>query len=209
MARLWICLAETTAGRISRMPRFGPRSERFYDGIAYLEWQPRKKRSKPVSVPRGEMLEAELQNHDLTGRGTCLVTEYGNPFASSGSLDNRIRKWLAEAGLTDETGKVTRSQPGIRKGVAEILAESGASVYEIMSVLGHSEPKTTARYTEKADRRRLATAAYRKRNDPSTGQGGPRSRERGPHSDHEANKSGYYSGKWQPVGVSPKRSKFQ
>jgi hypothetical protein len=43
------------------------------------------------------MLAAELELHEA--RDTYLVTEHGRPFASSGSLDNRVRKWIIAAGL--------------------------------------------------------------------------------------------------------------
>jgi site-specific recombinase XerD len=54
--------------------------------------------------------------------------------------------------VLDENGavqkKANRSQHGIRKGVAQLLAEGGASKYEITAALAHSEAKTTERYTE-------------------------------------------------------------
>ncbi len=169
VARLWFCLAYATAGRIGDAPFLGPSNEAFHDGVRHIDWQPRKKGSKFVSIPMDPMLEAELQYHGA--RQTYLVTAYVKPFASSGSLDNRVRKWIIQSGLCEEvidgegrkSKKATRSQHGIRKGVAQLLAEGGASTYEIMAVLSHSEPKTTALYTEKVDRRKLAQQAIKKR----------------------------------------------
>ena len=205
MARLWFCLAYATAGRIGDAPYLGPKNEVFHDNVRHIDWQPRKKGSKFVSVPMDPMLDNELQLHE-PGE-TYLVTEYGRAFASSGSLDNRVRKWIIEAGLfveiTDEKGKTrkkaTRSQHGIRKGVAELLAEGGASTYEIMSVLSHSEPKTTAKYTENVDRRRLAQQAIEK---CKKHESVPPPDKRGTPQVISLRKAKRLGSKWQPVGES-------
>jgi len=63
-----------------------------------------------------------------------------------------VRKWIIAAGLAepvldakgkpvlDDAGKpklrVTRSQHGIRKGVAELMTELGATEYELMAAFG-------------------------------------------------------------------------
>ena len=100
-----------------------------------------------------------------------LLTEWGTRFASSGGLDNRVRKWIIEAGLftkekTAEGGEVkkaTRSQHGIRKARAEEIAEQGGSVYEVMALLSHSDPKTAAVYTKKFERAGLSKRAAERR----------------------------------------------
>jgi hypothetical protein len=56
----------------------------------------------------------------------------------------------------------TRSQHGVRKGVAILMAQAGATVYEIGAILAHAETKTTGKYAEKVDRRKLAVEAARK-----------------------------------------------
>ena len=101
------------------------------------------------------------------GASAFLLTDHGRPFASSGSLDNRVRKWVIQAGLfetvTDEKGyqnkEATRSQHGIRKARAEEIAEQGGSVYEVMAYLSHNDPKTAAIYTKRVDRSKLAKQA--------------------------------------------------
>ena len=157
MARLWFCLAYSTHSRISDAPTMGPANERKHEGVLHIEWQPQKKGSAFVSLPMDEILKNELRNHDA--RDTYLATEHGRPFKSSGSLDNRVRKWVVEAGLVGEGGKANRSQHGIRKGVAELMAERGATEYEIMSAFGWTEPKTASVYTKKFKRREAASAA--------------------------------------------------
>jgi len=104
-----------------------------------------------VSIPLDEILEEELENHEP--RDTYLVTEYGQPFASSGSLDNRVRKWIVAHGLVGEDGKANHSQHGVRKGVAELMAAHGATEYALMSAFGWTEARTAGVYTRKFQRR--------------------------------------------------------
>lgn len=156
-ARLWFCVAYSTHSRISDAPTLGPANERFHAGVRHIEWQPQKKGSAFVSLPMDEMLELELQHHDVGE--TYITTEHGRAFKSSGSLDNKVRKWIVQAGLVGEDGKANRSQHGIRKGVAELMAQRGATEYEIMSAFGWTEPKTASVYTKKFKRREAANAA--------------------------------------------------
>jgi len=137
--------------------------------------------------------------HPDRGRGAGCAPPEGpaaRPFASSGSLDHRVRKWIIAAGLCvdakDEqgnpiylgTGKrkvpkktATRSQHGIRKGVAELMAERGATEYELMAAFGWTEARTASVYTKKFQRREAASVGSRRLAPP---QGGPRSVKRGP-----------------------------
>lgn len=100
-------------------------------------------------------------------------------FASSGSLDNRVRKWIVEAGLVGADGKANRSQHGIRKRRAEEIAEPGGTVYEVMAHLSHSDPKTSAIYTKRVERARLAEQAVRRMEQSSKTEVVPRRRNRG------------------------------
>ena len=179
IAKLWFCLAYATHSRIGDAPTMGPGNEADHDGVRFIEWQPSKMGSAFVSIPIEDILAEELKNHEA--RNTCLATEYGRPFASSDSLDNRVRKWIIAAGLCvdakDDAGKpiyegngarkivkkkATRSQHGIRKGVAELMAESGASEFEIMSQFGWIKAKTAAIYTKKFQRRGSAASASKR-----------------------------------------------
>lgn len=166
MARRWFFLARDTAGRIGDMHVLGPANERRVDGTLYIAWQPKKRGSQPVRVPVSDELKAELSLMQEDSQ-TYLVTERGYPFSSSGALDNRVRKWIIDAGLcepvVDRNGrtvlKATRSQHGLRKARAVEIAEQGGSVYEVMSYLSHSDPKTSAIYTKQVERERLAEQA--------------------------------------------------
>lgn len=88
MARLWFCLAHDSHTRIGDMCRLGPGDIIDHGGDPYLEFQPSKRGAAFISIPLGAMLAAELEHHPE--RQTFLITERGRPFASSGSLDNRI-----------------------------------------------------------------------------------------------------------------------
>jgi hypothetical protein len=116
MARLWFCLAHATGNRIGDARIIGPNNVKMIDGVRLIEWQPQKRNSKFVSVPMHQMLAAELELHDLTGRETYLVTDYGRPFASTKSLGNRVAKWCIEAGLceprVDAAGQLVRDKTG-------------------------------------------------------------------------------------------------
>ncbi|MBE1297149.1 MAG: site-specific integrase [Rhodobacteraceae bacterium] len=132
MARRWFLLANDTAGRIGDTHLLGPRNEVFRGDGQIISWQPGKKGSQPVEVPMSGQLMLELAGLPADA-SAYLLTEQGKPFASPGSLGNRVRKWIVEAGLctieTDASGKTvkkaTRSQHGIRKARAEEIAEQG------------------------------------------------------------------------------------
>ena len=96
--------------------------------------------------------------------------QHGKHFASSGSLDNKIRDWVIQAGFYriestpqgKEKKKATRFQHGLRKAKAMEIAEQGGSVYEVMAYLSHSDPKTSSINTKRVERARLdEQAAYR------------------------------------------------
>ena len=147
-----------------------------------------------------------------------LLTNKGTPFASSGSLDNAVRKWIIAAGLSepvldedgnqvlDEDGKpklrATRSQHGIRKRRAEQIAEASGSVYEVMAHLSHSDPKTAAIYTKRVDRARLAERAALRAEAAAEARSVPRPENRGTLDDVTSSKIKENKEKWQPVGES-------
>lgn len=75
------------------------------------------------------------------------------PFASGDSMSAMFIRWCKDEGL----GHL--SAHGMRKEVAELLAENGCSQYEIMAILGHSEAKTSEVYTRRVERWKLALGA--------------------------------------------------
>lgn len=130
-----------------------------------------------------------------------LLTEHGKPFASPKALGNKIRDWVAQAGLVDAEKKATRSQHGIRKRGAEEIAEATGSVFAVMAILSHSDIKTAQVYVDKVERARLAEKAAQEvaaaRNRISV----PRDTIRGTQSAKTAEKTYISKDEWQPVGI--------
>ena len=86
-----------------------------------------------------------------------MQTEAGNPFASPETLRNKIQDWTEQAGLPKH-----RTQHGVRKGAAQLLAAAGATQYEIMCLMAHTEAKTSEIYTKDLERAGLAKVAIEK-----------------------------------------------
>lgn len=203
MARRWFLLAEATAGRIGDMHILGPRHEMTRKERLYIRFQPSKRGSSEVQLPLpwDFMLEAAKLPAEAAA---YLLTKKGTPFASSGSLDNAVRKWIIAAGLCEpvindeakpvleKNGKpkmrATRSQHGIRKRRAEQIAEASGSVYEVMAHLSHSDPKTAAIYTKRVDRARLAERAALRAEAAAEARSVPRPENRGTLGDAKPSK---------------------
>lgn len=146
---LWLTLHAFTACRIGDAVWLGREQEVSRGGQISLEWQPRKKGSAFVSIPLLPPLYAATRAVKVVGP-TYLMTEKGQPYASMEALRRMVQLWCAQAGLAD------RSSHGIRKAVAEMMAEAGASQHQIMAVMAHTHAKTSEIYTKGAARRILA-----------------------------------------------------
>jgi len=215
MARRWFFLAKNTAGRIGDTHLFGPANIVVEGGKAFLAWQPRKKGSKFVKVPLLPELAEELDLGSASEQA-FLTTSHGQPFASSGSLDNRIRDWVIEAGLCatvevkdpktkkkSKVTKATRSQHGIRKMVALEIAHSGGSVFEVMAHLSHSDTKSAAPYTldfERAELNKISAARVATAKEQAKVV--PRPENRGTLNDASHRNITTKPENWQPVGES-------
>lgn len=156
-ARLWFWLAVNTMARIGDAYRLGPAHIHTFDEARFIGWQPEKKGSAHVTVPILPQLEEELERHDFGE--TFIQTKTGRPFRSSEALRNRIKKWTAAAGLEK------RTQHGVRKAAAKLIAEAGGSQYELMSAMAHLEAATSEVYTRDTNRRLLAAEAIAKLRD--------------------------------------------
>jgi integrase len=81
---------------------------------------------------------------------TFLVTDPDKPYSEAG-FGNWFRdQFRRPAGC---------SAHGRRKAAARRLAEAGATAQEISAIAGHASLREVARYTEAADRRKLAASA--------------------------------------------------
>lgn len=148
-AHLWLTIQAFTACRIGDVIRLGRKHEVARGAQLWLEWQPSKKGSAAMSLPMLPPLLAATRAVPVIG-STYLLTHHGKPFASPEALRNRIRDWCRQAGITG------LSSHGIRKAVAALLAESGASQHQIMALLAHTQAKTSEVYTKGAARRLMA-----------------------------------------------------
>jgi integrase len=153
-ARRWLLLALFTGARIGDTYQHGRKDEVTRDGEIWLEWQPKKKGSAFVSIPLAPQLLEELRAPKVEGRA-YLLSEHGRPYRTPESLRRMIQAWTKSAGLQN------RSQHGVRKAMGDLLAERGCSQHQIMAVMAHTKPTTSAVYTKNADRRRMAAQAIR------------------------------------------------
>lgn len=112
-----------------------------------------------VDIPVHQDLQTSLDTVP-SGQLTFLVTEQGLPFTAAG-FGNWFRDRVAEAGLRDGLGKgeMGLSAHGLRKLILTRLAEAGCSAHQIIAISGHKSISEVMRYTQAADRKRLAAAA--------------------------------------------------
>lgn len=148
-ANLWLTLQAFTACRIGDAIWLGREQEVMRGGITWLDWQPRKKGSAFVSIPMLPPLHKATRESKVVG-AAYLLSDKGKPFSSSEALRVRVQRWCEAAGLPG------RSSHGIRKAVAEMMAEAGCTQHQIMAVMAHTQAKTSEIYTKGAERRILA-----------------------------------------------------
>ncbi|MEH7827623.1 tyrosine-type recombinase/integrase [Gemmobacter denitrificans] len=148
-AHLWLTLQAFTACRIGDALWLGRDQEVTRNGQVWLDWQPSKKGSAFVSIPMLPPLYEATRNVTVVGQ-TYLLSEKGKPFTSVEALRVRVQRWCEAAGLPG------RSSHGIRKAMAETMAEAGCSQHQIMAVMAHTQAKTSEVYTKGANRRDMA-----------------------------------------------------
>jgi site-specific recombinase XerD len=90
---------------------------------------------------------------------TYIVTAYGKPRSKYG-LGNDFAKWATEAGLPARCRLHGLKKSGMRR-----LAEDGNTTHELMAISGHKTLSEVQRYTEDADRKRLADQGMAKKRD--------------------------------------------
>lgn len=146
-ARLAIELILFTGLRRSDVWKIGPQHIR--NDVIELKAE---KNEAPLFIPLHPILKASLQKVE-TGHLAYLVTPvHGRPFKSKESFGNWFGKMCAQADVQSRAH-------GIRKTVAQQLAEAGGSNAELKALFGWSSDAMAALYTRNADKRRLAEAA--------------------------------------------------
>ncbi len=153
-AHLWLTLQAFTACRIGDAVWLGRDQEVTYNGDVWLEWQPSKKGSAPVSLPMLPPLYEATRHSKIVGPA-YILSERGKPFKTMEALRTRVQRWCKEAGIPG------MSSHGVRKAMGEILAEAGCSQHQIMSVMAHTQAKTSEIYTKGVERRILAGDAMK------------------------------------------------
>jgi integrase/recombinase XerD len=88
---------------------------------------------------------------------TYITTAQGKPRSKYG-LGNDFAKWATEAGLPARC-----RLHGLKKGGMRRFAEDGATTHELMALSGHRTLSEVQRYTDDADRERLADQAMAKK----------------------------------------------
>lgn len=148
--RLAMELALETTLRRADVTLIGPQHER--DGKFDL----RHTKNRPEAlVPITAELRAAIDA--CPARHLTFLHTRRGASRSAKALGGDFRQWCDAAGLPKRC-----SIHGLRKGGARRLAEAGATAREIMSVTGHKTLSEVQRYTEAADRARLAEAAMEK-----------------------------------------------
>jgi integrase len=144
-----------TGCRIEDLTILGRGYECLIEGVEALRWTPLKKGSSEVAIPLLPPLKEATRAPKVLG-ATYVLGRGGKPFASGDSMSAMFKRWCKDAGLPK------LSAHGVRKGLAELLAELGCTQYEIMAILGHSEAKTSEVYTRRVERWKLAAGAMNK-----------------------------------------------
>jgi integrase len=146
-ARLAIELLLFTGLRRSDVWKLGP--QHIKNNVIELKAE---KNDAPLFIPLHPILKASLDQVQ-TGHLAYLVTPiHGRPFKSKESFGNWFGKMCAMAGVNSRAH-------GIRKTVAQRLAESGGSNAELKALFGWSSDAMAALYTRNADKRKLAETA--------------------------------------------------
>lgn len=149
-ARLAIELLMFTGLRRSDVYRIGP--QHVKDDIIEIR---ATKNNEQLFIALHPILKTTLSNV-RSGHLAYLVTPVrGKPFKTAAAFGN----WFG--GVCREAGVSGRAH-GIRKSLAQKLAESGGSNAELKALFGWSSDAMVALYTKGADRRKMAAAASEK-----------------------------------------------
>lgn len=157
-ARLALSLLLYTGQRRSDVIRMGPQHVRD-SMIEVVQQKTGTRLSIPVHPALAEAIAAHGKNHLA-----FLVTERGEPFASSTAFYNWFTWAAQQAGIAKGL-----SPHGLRKAAARRLAEADCTPHQIMSITGHRSLAEVERYTREVKQKRLAKGAILRLGKPSDG----------------------------------------
>jgi integrase len=149
--RLVMEFALETTSRRGEVVRLGPQHVR--NGRIRIE---RTHGSDDVDIPMSPELQVVCEAMPK-GHLTYIVTAQGKPRSKYG-LGNDFAKWATEAGLP-----ACCRLHGLKKSGMRRLAEAGGTAHELMAISGHKTLTEVQRYTDAADKKRLADSAMAKR----------------------------------------------
>jgi site-specific recombinase XerD len=112
----------------------------------------RQKSGVPFDIPILPSLRQELDLQSHARHLTFLVTEQGKPFTAAG-----FGNWFRDR--CDEAGLPNCAAHGLRSAAATRLAEYGATAHQLMAWFGWRTLSEAERYTQEANRKRLAASA--------------------------------------------------
>ena len=142
--RLVMEFALGTVSRRGEVVRLGPQHIR--NGRIRIE---RTHGSADVDIPVSAELQAACDAMPKAHL-TYIVTAHGKP-RSKYALGNDFAKWATEAGLPARC-----RLHGLKKSGMTRIANAGGSAHELMAISGHRTLSEVQRYTNDADRKRLA-----------------------------------------------------
>jgi integrase len=149
--RLVMEFALETTSRRGEVVRLGP--QHIKNSRIRIE---RTHGSHDVDIPLSPELKAACDAMPKSHL-TYIVTAYGKPRSKYG-LGNDFAKWATGAGLPARC-----RLHGLKKGGMRRLAEAGNTTHELMAISGHKTLSEVQRYTNDADRKRLADSGMAKR----------------------------------------------
>ncbi len=146
-AHLALMLLLNTGQRRSDVVRMG--WQHIRNGVLTIRQQ---KTGAKVQIPVLPELRIALDREGKRNM-TFIMTAHCKPFSPAG-FTNWFHVCVKDAGLP-----FGLSPHGLRKAICRRLAENGATPHEIMSITGHKTLKEVTRYTEAANREKLAKGA--------------------------------------------------
>jgi integrase/recombinase XerD len=143
-----------TASRRGEVVRLGP--QHISNGRIRIE---RIHGSDDVDIPVSQELQGVACDAMPKGHLTYIVTAYGKPRSKVG-LGNYFARWAREAGLPDRCRLHGLKKAGMRR-----RAESGNTTHELMAFSGHKTLAEVQRYTDAANKKKLADSDAAKMRD--------------------------------------------
>lgn len=116
------------------------------------------KNDEMVYIPVHPTLRAAIDGFEASHMAFLVTPVHGRPFKSAASFGN----WFGE--MCEKAGVDGRAH-GLRKTLAQILAESGNSNSELKARFGWRSDAMANHYTRKADKKRLAISGAMKLNE--------------------------------------------